>query len=85
MKMYVEDLRPGDVFDLIELVERQRISRACVSDRMRRHRFVEVGEVYDIHENPEYVYVKFLVRKEGANEWTLWILKHDQVVEVKEW
>ena len=85
MKMYVEDLRCGDVFDLIELVERQGISRSCVSSRMRRVRYAEVCEVYDIHDSPEYVYVKFLVREEGENEWALWMLKRDQTVEMKEW
>lgn len=85
MKMYVEDLRSGDVFDLVELVERQGISRICVSGMMRRVRYVEVGEVYDIHDNPEYVYVKFLAREKSACEWTMWMLKRDQVAEVKEW
>ena len=80
MKMYVEDLRPGDVFDVVELAVRQGVSRCCITDAMRREHDVTVMSVNKM-EAERVAYVMF----EVGTEWHNWLLYCDQTVEVKEW
>lgn len=79
MKLRVKDLRPGDEFDVMELVERQGIARVCTYGGLER---TNVGVVDNV--GPAFdEFFDVLFYADGDRY--VWRLEGNQVVEMKGW
>lgn len=81
MKLRVRDLRPGDEFDVIELVERQDIARLCTYGGLQRTNIGVVENVAQSLWEHDHMIVVF---KADGDVYT-WLLAKEQVVELKGW